>query len=324
MLRIRTIAGILTAALMLCIPLISLAAEGTVNTSSLILRKSPTKSSRALQTLDRGDSLEIISQSGDWYKVTYGRYTGYVMKKYVKVSGKVTAESTESKEETKADQTVSSTAPAASRPGSRGAHVKTLQTALKKLGYYKGKIDGVYGSGTKSAVIAFQRKNGLARDGIAGPKTIGALFGKSSSSSAPAETKTRTEALNWFSGGSSVIPRGAVFTVKDVKTGKTFQVKRWAGVNHADCEPLTSADTAVMKSIYGGKWSWNRRAILIQYNGHVYAASMNGMPHGDDPISGNGFGGHFCIHFTGSRTHGTNRVDSDHQSCVSQALKATW
>ena len=75
-----------------------------------------------------------------------------------------------------------------------------------------------------------------------------------------------------------------------------------------------------MKSIYGGSWSWDRRAILVKYNGHVYAASMNGMPHEDDTISDNDFDGHFCIHFTGSKTHGTQRVDEDHQSCVQTAL----
>lgn len=51
---------------------------------------------------------------------------------------------------------------------------------------------------------------------------------------------------------------------------------------------------------------------------------MNGMPHEDDTISDNDFDGHFCIHFTGSKTHGTQRVDEDHQSCVQTALKYTW
>ena len=78
-----------------------------------------------------------------------------------------------------------------------------------------------------------------------------------------------------------------------------------------------------MKSIYGGSWSWRRRAILILYNGHVYAASMNGMPHGTTTIS-NGFDGHFCIHFKNSKTHGTKKVDPDHQSAVTSASRATW
>jgi hypothetical protein len=99
-------------------------------------------------------------------------------------------------------------------------------------------------------------------------------------------------------------------------------VKRWAGANHIDAEPLTAADTATMKSIYGGSWSWNRRAILVKYNGHVYAASMNGMPHGTTTISSNNFNGHFCIHFYNSRTHETNRVDANHQNAVARAMNA--
>ena len=91
-----------------------------------------------------------------------------------------------------------------------------------------------------------------------------------------------------------------------------------------DTEPLTAEDTAIMKSIYGGSWSWDRRAILVMYNGHVYAASMNGMNHGTTTIADNNFDGHFCIHFYNSRTHETDRVDEDHQAAVARAMKATW
>lgn len=52
---------------------------------------------------------------------------------------------------------------------------KAIQQKLKELGYYKGSIDGVYGQGTRSAVIAFQKANGLSADGIVGPKTASVL-----------------------------------------------------------------------------------------------------------------------------------------------------
>lgn len=70
-----------------------------------------------------------------------------------------------------------------SRRGSRGQEVRTIQTKLKRWGYYKGAIDGVYGKQTESAVIAFQRKNGLSADGIAGPQTLKAMGIFSSGSS---------------------------------------------------------------------------------------------------------------------------------------------
>ena len=60
--------------------------------------------------------------------------------------------------------------------GSQGGTVADLQARLQELGYYTGKIDGDYGSGTKSAVKLFQELNGLEADGIAGQKTLGALY----------------------------------------------------------------------------------------------------------------------------------------------------
>ena len=61
------------------------------------------------------------------------------------------------------------------RQGSKGAEVKEVQRRLKNWGYYKGSVDGIYGSGTKQAVIAFQKKNGLTADGIVGKATYKAL-----------------------------------------------------------------------------------------------------------------------------------------------------
>ena len=63
-------------------------------------------------------------------------------------------------------------ASALSKMGSRGNEVRNIQTRLKSWGYYKGEIDGIYGTQTKNAVIAFQKKNGLTPDGIAGAKTL--------------------------------------------------------------------------------------------------------------------------------------------------------
>ncbi len=62
-----------------------------------------------------------------------------------------------------------------SKQGSRGDEVIAIQTKLSESGYYSGKIDGIYGSATKSAVIKFQRDNGLEADGIVGSKTLKAL-----------------------------------------------------------------------------------------------------------------------------------------------------
>jgi N-acetylmuramoyl-L-alanine amidase len=64
---------------------------------------------------------------------------------------------------------------AAARPtlrlGSRGSAVTSLQNRLTALRYDVGGVDGVFGSATFHAVVAFQKVNNLARDGIVGPAT---------------------------------------------------------------------------------------------------------------------------------------------------------
>ncbi len=61
------------------------------------------------------------------------------------------------------------------RQGDTGGEVKEVQRRLKMWGYYSGNVDGIFGSGTKKAVTAFQKKNGLTADGIVGKATYAAL-----------------------------------------------------------------------------------------------------------------------------------------------------
>lgn len=53
--------------------------------------------------------------------------------------------------------------------------VKAVQTKLRTLAYYAGPIDGDRGASFHSAVMAFQKVNGLSADGSVGPKTLAAL-----------------------------------------------------------------------------------------------------------------------------------------------------
>jgi lipoprotein-anchoring transpeptidase ErfK/SrfK len=59
--------------------------------------------------------------------------------------------------------------------GEHGDEVAALQARLGELGYWLGTPDGTYGQLTRQAVMAFQKAQGLGRDGVAGPATLAAL-----------------------------------------------------------------------------------------------------------------------------------------------------
>ncbi len=76
--------------------------------------------------------------------------------------------------------------------GSNGDAVRALQKRLKTLGYYTGSIDGDYGTGTVTAVTAFQKANGLNADGKAGTKTLNAIYSVTAASGSSSGSTTYT------------------------------------------------------------------------------------------------------------------------------------
>ena len=213
--------------------------------------------------------------------------------------------------------------------GNSGQDVCDLQRALKQKGFFNGSITGKFESQTEAAVMRFQQSVCLPSDGKAGNYTLSALYTLLN----PPDLNTITpwpdkasewaaltvEKLTWATASTGVLKKGTDAVVVDVKSGYAFTIKRTGGSLHADVETISPLDTATFyKAI--GKFSWARRAIWVIVNGHRLAASMNCMPHGYDSLPGNDFKGQFCIHFVGSRTHGTNRVDPDHQKAIEVAF----
>ena len=243
---------------------------------------------------------------------------------------------------------------------SSGSDVYALQYKLAELGYLAwGDVTGIYLTSTEKAVIAFQKDNKLTVDGIAGKQTQTALYNYV----APGVTATPApgvtvapgdysgsvdvtlypvEKIDWYNGGIQKIwTVGTVAIITDVYTGISFRAQRLYGDNHADCEPLTTADTAAVCRIYGVSkpqeiedreqelQSYRRRPLWVTIGGRTFAASMYGIPHNfdGDRIPDNGYNGQFCVHFTNSRTHTTNIVDPDadyngyfgHQSAIQYA-----
>ena len=98
--------------------------------------------------------------------------------------------------------------------GDSGSKVTQLQNALKLLGFNTGGVDGQFGSGTKKAVMQFQRVNGLTVDGLAGTQTQKLLYsqvdsgvsgGSSSSGSSSSGSSGFTRTLRKGYTGADVI-----------------------------------------------------------------------------------------------------------------------
>ncbi len=127
------------------------------------------------------------------------------------------------------------------------------------------------------------------------------------------------ELLDWWTEAQYVIPIGKVFTVVDFATGKRWKMKRTIGANHADCEPVTSSDAAIMKQVWGGSYSWSTRAVIIEVDNRKIAASASSMPHDIQYITNNSFTGHSDLHFFNSTRHKDGLVDTSHQAKILKA-----
>jgi peptidoglycan hydrolase-like protein with peptidoglycan-binding domain len=238
--------------------------------------------------------------------------------------------------------------------GMVSAEVIVLQKALAREGVFTAKeFSTHFGDLTLAAVKTFQTKYGLIADGVAGEGTLQKLvdlgyFKKGipvEKAVVVSRSSTRDgfgEYIAWADASALLKRMTTIVTVEDFETGKTFKIKVSYGHNHADVEALTAEDAKMIKAIWGGQWTWERRAVLVYYKDRVLAASMNAMPHAGldkqpegstvsgrsggfgkgynyDSIKGNGMDGHFCLHFKGSKLHTGGKTDSKHQEMVKKA-----
>jgi LysM repeat protein len=133
------------------------------------------------------------------------------------------------------------------------------------------------------------------------------------------QEESRVELIPWPE-ADKLFRNFSVAVLTDVETGAKFRVRRYYGHYHADVEPLTKEDVAVLREIYGGSWSWERRAVIAEIEGMRIAGSINGNPHGGASIRDNGFPGHICLHFLGSKLHNSHKVDERHHNKILQAV----
>ena len=139
----------------------------TVTRTSVNLREKKSTGSALLKKIPSGATITVLSTSGSWAQVEYGKYKGYVMTEYivlkkvqkVKATPTPTPVPTLSPAENAGSYTIL-------RRGSSGSEVRALQEALIELGFLTGKADGQFGEGTENAVIAFQRANNYPDTGL--------------------------------------------------------------------------------------------------------------------------------------------------------------
>lgn len=131
------------------------------------------------------------------------------------------------------------------------------------------------------------------------------------------------EYLDWWQGAQYVFAINDTAKVTDFETGRTFNIKRTIGANHADCEPLSASDTQTAKELWGG-YSWRTRAVTIEVDGRKIAASMSFMPHGVEYVDGNNFNGHFDVHFLNSTRHVDGAIDQNHQDMIKVAAGISY
>ncbi|WBL16762.1 LysM peptidoglycan-binding domain-containing protein [Sutcliffiella sp. NC1] len=131
----------------------------------------------------------------------------------------------------------------------------------------------------------------------------------------PVVSAKHGELLDWWTEAQYVFPIGKEATVTDMKTGKSFKIKRTIGANHADAETLTTRDSNIAKEIWGG-FSWTPRAVIVEVDGRKLAASMSFMPHDVQYITKNGITGHFDVYFSNSTRHVDGKADPKHQAQV--------
>lgn len=290
-----------------------------VTGNNVSLRYQPSTSANRVGTANIGDCFYYVDTVNGWFQTKAGYW---ITKDYAKVM-------TDAEVEAYIKNNGGSGSTGSSYTiGSTGSTVTYIQTALTALEYYDRQITGHYGRYTKDAVRAFQRDNNLTADGVCGAATLAAIQKAYSGSSSATTTYNATVyKLDWSYMKSNVtalgIARGASIKLTDLTTGKSLNIHVQSTGNHIDAEPLTSADTTTLCEIYGvstpNAISYKRRPMMITTSAGQFLCSIYGQPHGAQDITNNGYEGQFCLHFVNSKTHGTNRVDGDHQNAINTA-----
>ena len=233
------------------------------------------------------------------------------------------------------------------RSGASGQDVTALQQALRNLSY-SVEVTGTYDTQTRSAVRAFQKRNGLSVDGVAGQKTQARLYtagalpaaqdtaakestssgsassGSASSSGSGSSAVGTVRLLHWFRDIKPSIRAGQTITVYDPSSGLSWRLKLYSLGRHADCEPLTAEDTETMVKAFGGVHTWNQKAVYVKLpSGTWTVGATHDMPHLTGSVSDNNFNGHLCVHFLRDMSE-CEQNDPKYGVANQNTIRAAW
>ena len=182
----------------------------TVAQESVSLRKTRSTSAKKLATIPAGGEVTVHSLYSSWAKVTYAGQTGWCKKDYLRLATIVEATKVPTAAPTMVPGEDASSYQVL-QAGSDGNQVTALQEALIELGFLRGKADGVYGSATAQAVMAFQRENAYPITGVVDANLQAFLFNGKPKNAQGTKTELKTlpaiEGLTVRSGDQGVIVR---------------------------------------------------------------------------------------------------------------------
>lgn len=225
------------------------------------------------------------------------------------------------------------------RSGATGTEVTNLQNRLVTLGYTLN-VNGSYDKATKNAVIAFQTRNGLDSDGVAGALTQTQLYSSSAvraaeegessvtidenTGKANGPSTSQVQLLHWFDEIKPTVKSGQYITIFDPATSLSWRIRFYSLGRHADSEPVTATDTAIMFKAFGNQNTWTPKPVYVQLpDGRWTLATMHNTPHLSGSIKDNDFDGHLCIHFLRDMSE-CEKNDPDYGVQHQNAIRKKW
>lgn len=168
--RILAVALVLMSVVAIAIPALAADVTRYVNvTPNLNFRQSP--GGALIDRIPYGAAVTQHSTSVvsgvTWSYITYNGTNGYVQTQYLSATAP-TGNHPQSSSQAFGSYTL--------RQGQTSYYVKNLQLALRHGGYLSDSADGIFGTNTYNAVVAFQNAKGLGSDGLVGSATKAKLW----------------------------------------------------------------------------------------------------------------------------------------------------